>query len=377
MIDPLPADATAVLAGRGLLPAPHTSGLPWDPAPGAALGDAYRGALVGGAAGDALGRPAEGRSRSSISARYGRLVDFQPWSGWVDGPLGTFTDDTQLTLATAEALVAGGGVLDPADLAQRLLDWLPDARGAGFATTEAVHRLAVEPWWRAGTDSAGNGGAMRAAPIGLVHLRDVDLLRRQAAVATVVTHAHPMAVAGAIAHAWLVASLAALPPGGLDVTRLIDGLVHTLDDLSDRGAPERDWEYRPGKTPDPVRLVDRLAEVPAWLDAPVDDALDHFYNGAFVLESLPAALWFFLRRPDDPESVIVEAVMGGYDADTVASMAGAYAGAYLGLDALPDRWTGPQLERRDDLVGLADRLYDLAFPPPGPTPSPGGEPEER
>ena len=368
--DIVPPEVLAALAERDLLPPTSTAVLPWKPDPGDGLRDAYRGALVGGAVGDALGRPAEARARSVVIAEYGRLVDYQPWWGWDAGPVGTFTDDTQLTLATAESLIAGGGVLDPADLARRLLDWLPEARGAGRATVAAVDRLAVEPWWRAGTRSAGNGGAMRAAPIGLVHLHDIDLLRRQAALATVVTHADPMAVAGAVAHAWLVASLTAVHPGRLDVNRLIDGLVATLDDLADHGAPERDWQYRPGKTGDPVRLVDRLAEVPAWLDAPVDDALGHFYNGAFILESLPAAVWFFLRRPDDPETVIVEAVMGGRDADTIASMAGAYVGAYLGLDALPERWTGDQLERRDDLVSLADQLYELAFPPPAATARP-------
>jgi ADP-ribosylglycohydrolase len=87
---------------------------------------------------------------------------------------------------------------------------------------------------------------------------------------------------------------------------------------------------------------------------------DWFFCGAFVLESLPMALWQFLHAPEDPEEAIVNAVMGGYDADTVASMAGAYVGAYLGEDAFPDRWRGDDLEFADELRGLADQLFGLA-----------------
>jgi ADP-ribosylglycohydrolase len=357
----------ALLHERRLLPDPYAGGvLPWPPTPGPDLLHAYRGAIVGGAVGDALGRPAESRSRAAVLARFERLDDFRPWRGWSGGPVGTFTDDTQLTLEVARCLAANDGRIDPADLAARLVAWLPDARGAGRATRAAVRRLGDEPWWRAGVDSAGNGAAMRAAPIGLAHIADVDQLRVDAALAAVVTHAHPMAVVSAIAHAWLVAALAAVPAGSLRVDQLVDGLVDVIEDLADPGEPERDWPRRPGKTGQPVRLVDRLAEVPSWLDAEIDDALAHFYNGAFVLESLPAALWFFLRRPEDPEAVIVEAAMGGRDADTVASMAGAYVGAHLGLAALPLRWTGPRLEARDELVALAGELYGLAIGPHGP-----------
>jgi ADP-ribosylglycohydrolase len=51
-------------------------------------------------------------------------------------------------------------------------------------------------------------------------------------------------------------------------------------------------------------------------------AFEHMYNGAFALESVPAAFYCFLRSADDPERVILTAVNAGYDADTVASMAG-------------------------------------------------------
>ncbi len=353
--------ASKRLSDKGLLPAPSSAiGIFPDVAVNT-LGESYRGALLGTAIGDALGRPAEGMSPARIREHLGRLTDFRPWLGWKDGPRGTVTDDTQMTMCVAECLIANNGRVNPVDLAERFVAWLPVGRGKGEACVEAVSALvAGTPWHEAGVASAGNGAAMRAAPVGLAHIGNLDALRLDAALSAVVTHAHPMAVSSAVAHGWLVARLVATPPGSLDPSALVAGLCNAISDLPDPGAPERGWQHRPGKTSAPVRLVDRLAEIPHWLGASPESASDWFHCGAFVLESLPMALWHFLGTPDSPEEAVVNAVMAGHDADTVASMTGAYAGAYLGELAFPPRWTGDDLEFADELRGLADRLLMLA-----------------
>jgi ADP-ribosylglycohydrolase len=356
------------LAEAGLLPLPHPA-VPVSPDGSSGnLANSYRGALIGTAVGDALGRPAEGRPPWQLREHYGRLTDFEPWAGWAGGPKGAVTDDTQMTMSVAECLVANGGRINPVDLAKRFVMWLPDGRGKGRTCVQAVLNLeAGSPWYEAGISSAGNGAAMRAAPVGLAHLRNVDALRHDAALSALITHSDTMAVASAVAHAWLVARLAVTPVGGLEPEALVRDLCAVLSDISDPGATERNWQVRPGKSERPIRLVDRLAEVPEWLGRSVEHAGDWFYNGAFVLESLPMSLWHFLNAPDDAEEAIVNAVMGGYDADTVASMTGAYVGAYLGEDALPTRWTGQDLEFAADLRYLADQLLLLAGPEPTDT----------
>ena len=354
------------LAARSLLPPNGCSVVPPSAPPDVDLRAAFRGALVGTAVGDALGRPAEGLGPHAVAQRYGRLTDYRPWrlhDG--TGPVGTFTDDTQMTICVAEALLAGDGQLDPDDLARRFIDWLPTGRGRGRTCVEAIQRLqGGHPWHRAGVRSAGNGAAMRVAPIGLVHHSDLDALRRTAAVSAVITHADPMAVVSAVAQAWLVAACAATRPGDLDPRQLLAGLDAVLADLADDGAVPRN-----SADGQPLRLQDRLAEVGERLDQPVEQVTDHFYNGAFVLESLPTALWCFLRSPEDPEEVLVTAVNAGYDADTVAAMAGALAGAYLGDGAFPARWTGDDLEHADQLRQLADDLFDVSRSCPGPAPA--------
>jgi len=251
------SEALGKLTGAGLLPPAWigdraTVGLLSDP--GVERRSKYRGALLGGTVGDALGRPAEGLPRHAVRRRHGELRNFVAWRGWREGPLGTFTDDTQMTLCVADSLIAGGGALDPVDLAARFVEWLPVGRGKGKATTEAVLRLSAGVAWdAAGEPSAGNGAAMRVAPIGLVHLSDLDFLRRDAALAAVITHAHPMAVASAVMQAFLTAWCVHRGPGSLDPEALVSALDAAVGDIYDPGEPGT-W---PGAGPQRVRLLRR------------------------------------------------------------------------------------------------------------------------
>ena len=355
--DPGFAAALEDLANRGLLPtsvAPdaHPELVPLERRIASA-----QGAMVGTAVGDALGRPAEGRDARRLAKERERFLDYQPWAGWRWGPVGTYTDDTQMTLCVAKSLLTTGGRLDPVDLGRRFVDWLPVGRGKGRTCTAACLNLqAGAPWWSAGEPSAGNGAPMRAAPVGIALSHDTAALVHDAALSAVVTHADSMAVAATIGHAWLVARLAAETPGQVDVEGLVGDLALAVEAMDEPGQLERDWQDRPGKTGEPVRLADQLERVVEFLGAPASEALTFFYNGAYVLETMPAALWCFLNYLDDPEEGVLAAVLAGRDADTVASIAAAYFGALFGVDAFPARWTGSNLESSDRLLELGERL---------------------
>ena len=274
-----------------------------------------------------------------------------------------------MTMCVAGCLVECGGRVDPVDLARRFVDWLPTGRGTGSTVVAAVERLrSGEPWWTSGERSAGNGAAMRVAPIGIALCGDTPTLSHDAAISAVITHADPMAVAGAVGHAWLIARLAFEQPGRLDRDALVDDMAAAVSVIDDPGAPEREWQARERKSGQPVRLADRVAEVPRLLELSAHDAFNYFYNGAFVLETVPSALWCFLRYLDDPEEGVVTAVLGGHDADTVASMTGAYFGALHGERAFPARWNSDDLEFRSELRNLADQLVALPGLPTGGVP---------
>jgi ADP-ribosylglycohydrolase/uncharacterized protein YegL len=252
----------------------------------------------------------------------------------------------------AQAILTGGDD-HPARFAQLLTERLESIRGIGQATRRSIIRLREgAEWWKSGIPSAGNGVAMRSASAGLAWGDDVARLRRESARSAIVTHADPMAVASGIAQAYAVARLARTPARTLDPAALITEIVAVLEGVGDTGKRLR----RRGAGTARVRLVDRIAELTDMLELTPAEAFAHTHNGGFVLESLPAALWAFLSRPDEPEEAIVVAVNGGYDADTVGAMTGALAGAYHGESGLPRRWLD-DLEALSELRSLADRLH--------------------
>ena len=321
------------------------------PAPETALVDRFRGALLGGAIGDALGRPMEGRGPSAFLSRP---LAYRCSARGAKAPI---TDDTQLTICVAECLVARGH-LDPRDLAQRFELWLPHAVGKGRATADAVERLlAGEPWYVAGTDSAGNGSAMRSAPIGLLRYRQAGLLRYESMLSSLPTHRHPMALAGAVAMAAATAWLVNLPADGWSVDGFVAIVRDAIHDIERGPEPER---RDPSCRSTLEERIGILPELLTWKDPA--EVFARLYNGAFVLESVPAALYCFLRSPRDLDELMVTAVNAGRDADTVAAMAGTLHGALCGAATLPPHLVDG-VQQGDRLVQLADQLCEMTLSP--------------
>ena len=313
--------------------------------------DRFRGAMVGTAMGDALGRALESMTPHRIRRRYGYVTELIPCRGYLSGPKGTLTDDTEMTLSLAQSIVDNAGV-DPRDIAERFMYWGLIGRGMGSATRAACERIAQgAPWSEAGSASAGNGAAMRSTPIALASPFDMNSLRRTAAETTVITHADPTAVASSVVMAYVTAFLVNTSTGELDLDELLAGIDAVLDGIDD---PPRE-QRKPGRR---VTLSDRIHEVFTMRHMSVEAIYDVTYNGGFVLESLPAAIGAFIANHNDPERTITDAVNGGYDADTVAAMAGSFAGAYHGFSRLPTRWAR-DIEFLSGLVGIADDLAAL------------------
>lgn len=82
-------------------------------------------------------------------------------------------------------------------------------------------------------------------------------------------------------------------------------------------------------------------------------------NGIEAHRSVPTALHAFLRHRDSFADAVLFAFSLGGDADTIASMTGALAGAFLGASAIPETWVNG-VEGRDELLDLADQLLSLS-----------------
>jgi len=254
-----------------------------------------------------------------------------------------------MTMLVAECLVAKGW-LDADDLARRFVAWLPDARGAGRQTRAAVESLSQgSSWQESGGESSGIGAAMRVAPIGLLRWNDPVLLRAEAILSALPTHRQSMGVASAVATAAAVAWLLTHTGKPIDATALITAMRDAIAGIEAEALSPRNGDI-------PTTLAGHLGTVPAALAWEPEEFFATYHNGAFVLETLPAALYCFLHSPTDVEATLLLAVNAGYDVDTVAAIAGTWGGAWIGEEGLPQRLL-PELEYRDDLCMLADALY--------------------
>ncbi|HEY3766206.1 MAG TPA: ADP-ribosylglycohydrolase family protein [Gaiellales bacterium] len=284
-----------------------------------------RGALLGLAAGDALGAAVEWLHPDQIHARYGGalrdLVASPPWER------GEWTDDTAMAVELATSLAEKGGY-DDDDVFSRYVMWArsgPKDIGSTIAAalrrarTPAEARAAAAAYHEAsGGKSAGNGSLMRTAPIGIRYRTDAGAVERISREESSLTHHDPLAG---------------------DACTLLNLTLAAL--------------VRGRKLPVSTSTAGRAAEQ-ALTTPPEQLAVEAQEQTGFVLTALRIGFAAAFGQPD-LESAIVFAVNLGGDADTNAAVAGALAGARFGADAIPQRWIEPLLGH-ERIGGLANRL---------------------
>ena len=287
--------------------------------------DQVVGSILGGAIGDAFGGPYEGRRGPLI------LNETSHWC---------VSDDTQLTLATVEAILESSAV-DPERIAASFVDWYRrgDVTGTGSSTLKALRDLAAGGHWalsgRKGEMAAGNGAAMRIAPLAFFVDPDTQDSRRLIRDVCRITHSSDEAYVGALA---VVLAIRKVLSGSW--TSDLSLLRAVADELPD------------------VRVTERLLELAA-LDpqTPPREVAAEFGCSGYVVESVPLALFSASRAPAIGfEAVISEVVQAGGDTDTNASIAGQVAGAWLGAAAIPDSLR-ERLPIAGSVVALARRLH--------------------
>ncbi len=263
-----------------------------------------------------------------------RAVPAPPWS---------FTDDTVMAISIVDVL-DDRGLIDRdllADLfgARYCLD---PARGYGGTAHGILRRIAGgEPWSEVassvfgGGGSMGNGGAMRAAPIGAYFSDDLVRAARAARESAEVTHAHPEGQAGAVAVAVAAAWVAS---GGVDPVDLFEAvLAHTPD-----------GETRAG--------IKKAAELPSEYD--VRTAVSALGNGSQVIsqDTVPFALWCAARHLGAFEEAMWCTVSGLGDRDTTCAIVGGIVA--LHEDAvIPEEW----LQAREPLERMSRTLLGERF----------------
>jgi ADP-ribosylglycohydrolase len=263
----------------------------------------YKGCLIGGAIGDAWGSAWEFAAKEAENTWYWDKKP-EPAHPWM------LTDDTQLTLATCEILGMHTKI-EPAVLAAHFLLYYKQGKltGLGASTLKALQDLDAGIAWqyagRTGEYAAGNGAAMRIAPLAFYDI-DRDTIRDVCRI----THRNDEAYAGALAV--VLAIRAALDGTWTGGRSLIGHLLHQLPD---------------------TRVRDRLIDI---------DRFDSIAAAAtlgcdgYVVNSVPLAI-FAASRMMTLEEMYQQLINTRGDTDTMSSIAGQIAGALIGASAIPVR----------------------------------------
>jgi len=307
-------------------PPPLPPGLNWS---------RIEGMMLGLAIGDGLGNSTEGSLPHIRFSRHGEIRDY---TGNRHDPrrLGFPSDDTQLAFRTLDQINVDRG-LNPEHLAERFCR--DRINGIGSAIKAFVQAFnSGTPWDRAGQPSAGNGALMRIAPVLIPHLRSgTPDLWVDTALCAMMTHNDSASLSACLAFInilWQLLGMRSTP----DPEWWLRSYVAVAQDLE----TGRVYQPRGGSFGDfSGPLWQFVKEKVQWAydrGLSVKEGCDHWWSGAFLLETVPCVIYTLMRHADDVEEAIVRAVNDTKDNDTVAAIVGAAMGALYGREGIPERW---------------------------------------
>ena len=274
--------------------------------------DAFRNAMLGLLVADAAGVPFECGWRDQYSVSD--MVGYEPsMPGYHEQaiPIGTWSDDGSLTLATLDSHRVCGG-WDSADLLQRFCSWFYEDRyvpqgqkrfGEGKVTVRAFENfragLPADSCGVAEETALGNGSLMRILPLAFFPHTTADIARVSS-----LTHAAKTCAMACVCYIEIAERLLA----GADKTDAVRA---------------QDWPQSAAFAR--MAAIDTLSR-------------DEILSSGNVIETLEAVLWCFLTT-DNYRDCILTAINLGRDTDTIAAIAGGLAGFYYDGEAgIPAQW---------------------------------------
>lgn len=329
------------------------------------------GCMLGGAIGDALGGPVEGRewTPENIRQRYGlvdRYVAYEREPGYhahFTKELGAYTDDTRMKHLLCQAIIEAQGMPRPGDFGHVL------ARAYHHAPDELHQGLVEEYYFKAiwGRDKVifsgepTNGAIMSNSPIGLMAACRPDAAYQAGFDLAFLTDGYAKTAA-----AMQVAAIA----GAMQPKPTLDGVIQAAREAHLNFAKRREgprwhtleWRYDPNlefldqalelarQEKDVSALQRRLYETLEW---------GHLFSEA--TQTLCVALAMFVAADGDFQQTVIGCVMYARDNDSYASVAGALAGAFHGVEAIPPAWIQPVIDANPetDMHDLSLKLAEI------------------
>jgi len=272
------------------------------------ISERFKGCILGGAIGDAYGSAYENNSKVGLSD----TVYYPFGKSEIKIPEWKITDDTQLTLATCEAITENGA-LDAEYFAEKYLSYYKSRKisGIGASTLKAMQELEVGGHWslvgRMGEYSAGNGAAMRIAPLSF----ESKISRQNIKDICKITHQNDEAYVGSLSI--VIAIQSAINETWTGKENLIQIIINKIPD---------------------TRVRDRLIEID---NLNCDLAkVGKLGSDGYVVNSVPLAIAFASQVSKIGIKEMFNQIIDlGGDTDTNCSIAGQIAGALIGFQNIP------------------------------------------
>ncbi len=263
------------------------------------INDRARAAFVGMAIGDALGATVEFMTATEIKAKYGIFREIIG-AGWLRLKPGQVTDDTEMALCIARAIVSQQSWSVEA-IARNFANWLKSKPvDCGDTCRKGIRAYLLNGTLESPPNQwdAGNGAAMRMLPVALYTLPDEQLLTKYALEQAHITHNNPVSDAACICLGKLL-HMAICGASKHQLRREVDGLITRFPTFSF----------------DPYRGL----------------------ATGYVVDTLQTVFYWFFKGKSFEECLVGTVNQGG-DADTTGAICAMLAGAYYGMDSIPQRW---------------------------------------
>lgn len=309
----------------------------------------FKGCLLGLAIGDALGAPVEFLSLDKIKERYGEqgIADFDAWNGF---KAGVYSDDTQLSLATAKGcinahlnLLRGGESHSLDFMYKSYMKWLESledphqVRHPGYTCMRVLQsgeRGSAENPINQSTEATG---MLRTSPVGLAF--PPGMAFREGKDYAALTHGHPSAYYAAGFLSEIIA-------------RIVEG--KTLQDAIELGI-EQLVDFDNHK--DLLKHIEAALEL--FIDqSPLEESIPRLGKGVTAAEVLSAGIFCALKFVFDfPDGVRAAVNQSGISPST-GLVTGAILGTFLGDEAIPENWISG-LENSKNIIEMAEDMFKV------------------
>lgn len=313
--------------------------------------DRIKGSLFGFFVGDTLGVPVEFVGREDLKRKaVSKMLEY----GTHNQPIGTWSDDSSMVIATLESLVEKRSI-DGHDIMRNFMKWYyqgeytPWGRVFDIGNTTAVALSKYKKDssnFACGLDnvrSNGNGSLMRILPVSLYLKYTDDRIYDVVKMISSMTHAHIYSVFSCLIYTVLINECLK----GLGVKKAYVNMQQII-----KGVLDHEKSHILGDVKDLRDVFGRLI---------YDDistlSEDDIRSTGYVVDSLEACVWCLLNT-DSYKSAVLCAVNLGEDTDTVGALTGGLAGLVYGYDGIPKDWINV-LRQKEYLADLVDRFNEM------------------